>query len=349
MTRWILAAAVVCGADSLGPRPAVAAEPASFEWNAPLSCPTRGAMLERLGQGGPSGAARPIDTRVTVEQYAEDHYRARVDLVVGHQWSDQSLEASTCESIADAVVVIVRVAAAAAPADPLPAVAPPAISPPVAPAPAPPVPSPAPPATAPSAVPSSASEALADEDRGRGFSVRAAFAVDAGSRYDATPGFAIAGAWRGAHVAFALDFRAFAPAPPEAPVPPATVPLSVPGLAGTSTGLFAAGTGVAVFAFPDEHVWLLTASAEACASEPLRRPRVLLDACLGLVLEHPRFDGFAELGIVPMGELGVEWWPLRALGVRGSTRWLLDVPRQAQGNALIAFEPSLGLVMSLGK
>jgi hypothetical protein len=127
---WILALATAGGSGALAPRSALADEPASFEWNAPLSCPTREAVLDRLGQGSAPGATRRIDTRVTVEQDGEDHYQARVDLVAGHQWSNRSLEASTREAIADAVVVIVRVAAAAIPPDPLPAVEPPAAPPP---------------------------------------------------------------------------------------------------------------------------------------------------------------------------------------------------------------------------
>jgi hypothetical protein len=327
-TGWILALATAGGPGPLAQRLALADEPASFEWNAPLSCPTREAVLDRLEKGGGAGATRRIDTRVTVEQDTEDRYRARVDLVAGHQWSDRSLEASSCEAIADAVVVIVRVAAAAAP-DPQPTLGSPA-----APA-APPGGSPAP--------PSADLQAAVDEERGRGFTVRSAFALDAGTRYDATPGFSVGAAWRGAHVAFGLDLRAFAPPPAETIVAP------------TPAGAFLNGsdntpTFPLTLALPgDPQVWLLTASLEGCASEPLRRGRIVVDACLGLVLERPRFDSSDKLGLVPMSELAAEWWPLRAMGLRASTRWLLDVPRPVSTSALVAFEPTLGVVMHLGK
>ena len=132
---------------------------------------------------------------------------------------------------------------------------------------------------------------------------------------------------------FAVDFDAFAPPPTEAALSPALV-----------------APGLAAFSFPDEaQGWLLTASVEGCASEPLRRSRVLVDACLGLVLEHPRFDAGASFGLVPMGELAAEWWPLHALAVRASTRWLLEVPRSVQTTAFVAFEPSLGVAVHLGK
>lgn len=310
-------------------------EPASLEWNAPMSCPTREAVLQRLREsGGPPGVS-PIDTRVTVEQTAEDRYRARVELVADHQWSERSLEASSCDAIVDALVVIVRVAAAAVPSAPPPPPSPPpsgagpsafAALPP----PAPPVP-----------VPDSAASAV-EEDRGRGFSVHTAFAIDAGSRFDATPGFAIGAAWRGAHVRFAFDLDAFAPAP-TASVPPGGT-INAAG-ASTPTGFFP----VEIVFSGEPHAWLLTASAEACASEPLRRDRVLVDACLGLALEHPHFASSGAFGLPPLGELAVEWWPLHTLGVRGSTRLLFDVPRPMPTSALVAFEPSLGVVVHLGK
>ena len=327
---WILALATAGGSGALAPRSALADEPASFEWNAPLSCPTREAVLDRLGQGSAPGATRRIDTRVTVEQDGEDHYRARVDLVAGHQWSNRSLEASTREAIADAVVVIVRVAAAAIPPDPLPAVEPPATPPPT-------------PAGSSPAPPSSAPQAALDEDVGRGFAVRSAFALDVGTRFDATPGFAIGAAWRGAHVAFGLDLRAFSPPP----APTAfRVPVPLAGLAVNQPGTFPEGVTSSPI---DAQVWLLSASLEACASEPLRRGRLVVDACLGLTVERPRFGSSDEFGVVPMSELAAEWWPLRALGVRASTRWLLDVPRPLPSSALVAFEPTLGVVMHLGK
>jgi hypothetical protein len=328
---WILALATAGGSGGLAPRSALADEPASFEWNAPLSCPTREAVLDRLGRGSAPGATRRIDTRVTVEQDGEDHYQARVDLVAGHQWSNRSLEASTCEAIADAVVVIVRVAAAAIPPDPLPAVAPPAAPPPT------PAASPAP--------PSSAWWDAVDEYAGRGFTVRSAFALDAGTRFDATPGFAIGAAWRGAHVAFGLDLRAFAP--PPAPTAFEASAL-VPELALNQSGVFAGAMTGAVTSPIDAQVWLLTASLEACASEPLRRGRLVVDACLGLTVERPRFSS-DKLGLVPMSELAAEWWPMRSVGLRASTRWLLDIPRSVPITALVAFEPTLGVVMHLGK
>jgi hypothetical protein len=115
MVRWPVALPVA-GVVALGSQPARAGDPASLEWSAPLSCPAREAILERFQQGNePSGAIGSIDARINIEEAAEDRYRARVELVVGHQWSFRSLEASTCEAIAEAVVVIVRVAAAAEP------------------------------------------------------------------------------------------------------------------------------------------------------------------------------------------------------------------------------------------
>ncbi len=338
MIRWTFAG-LVAGGLALAAPPARADEPASFEWSAPISCPSREVMLQRLREGGTGPTA--LDTRVTVEQAAEDHYRARVDLVAGHQWSERSLEASSCDAIAQAVVVIVRVAAAAAPPT---AGAPPQASAldrgettnaaDGASAPATPVP-------APRLAPPPASVPAVDEDRGRGFSARAAFALDTGTRYDATPGFGIGTAWRGRHVRFALDLDAFAP-PPQPTQEPALLP------AGIALNV-AVPPGIASPYETDAHAWLLTASAEGCASEPLASLAVLVDACLGLAFEHPRFDSVTALGLVPMGELAAEWWPSRVLGVRASTRWLLDVPRPAPTSALVAFQPSLGIVVLLGK
>jgi hypothetical protein len=334
MIRWTFAGLIAGGLALVAAPSARAGEPASFEWSAPLSCPSRDAMLERLREGGTGATA--LDTRVTVEQAAEDHYRARVDLVAGHQWSERSLEASSCDAIAQAVVVIVRVAAAAAP--PTAAALDPgetANAADGASAPAPPLPAPTRLAPPPASVPA------VDEDRGRGFSARAAFALDAGTRYDATPGFGIGTAWRGRHLRFALDLDAFAP-PPQATQEPALLP------AGIALNV-AVPAGIASPYETDAHAWLLTASAEGCASEPLASLAVLVDACLGLAFEHPRFDSVTALGLVPLAELAAEWWPNRVLAVRASTRWLLDVPRPAPTGALVAFQPSLGIVVLLGK
>ena len=362
MNRWTLGGMVAACLGVVSAPPARAAEPASFEWSAPLSCPGLDAMQERLRQaGGPPGlhGTTALDARVTVEQAAEDRYRARVELVADHHWSERSLEASSCEAIAEAVVVILRVAAAAAaPASPSP-VSPPVPSSPAASlpgAPAAEVPAPVAASQAPSVPPVQVpppppvpltSAPPVDDDTGRGFSARAAFALDAGTRSDATPGFGIGAAWRGAHVRFAFDLGAFAPPPMEPTLGPGLVPAGLPPLIPQVPAGYP-GAGVAVFSWPDAHAWLLMASLEGCASEPLRRGKVLVDACLGVALEHPRF-GSAAFGVVPMGELAAEWWPTRAFAVRASSRWLLDVPRRSQATALVAFEPSLGLVVHLGK
>ncbi len=331
MPRWTLLLLVVGALAFHRVAPARAAGPASFEWSAPLSCPSREAVLQRVGQGnGPPG---PIETRVSVEQDGEQHYRARLELVVDHEWSERTLEASSCDAIADAVVVIVRVAVAGAP--PTTASAPTPSPPPPAVAAAPP-PSPRPPAL---------ENPRLEESAGRGFSARAAFAIDVGTASEATPGFRLGAAWRGSHLAFAVDVGAFAAPPNRASAGSMSAsPIPVSAIATDPNGTLVLGSPAGI-ALPN--VPLLMATAEGCASEPLRHDRFLVDACLGVALEHPRFSySVGGSGLVPLAEMAAEWWPLHALGVRGSARVLLDVPRSS--SSVVSFEPSIGIATHLG-
>ncbi len=112
--RRYLSALAVGGAVAVVTHPALATEPASpdpvtFEWTAPTVCPDREAVLARLRRNGAAAEGEsPIHARVTVEELATDHYRAHVATAGG---PDRVLDATSCEAIADAVAVILRVAA----------------------------------------------------------------------------------------------------------------------------------------------------------------------------------------------------------------------------------------------
>jgi hypothetical protein len=110
---------------------AAAYVPAGLVWNAPAACPGRDAVLQRLRQTGDAQAApSPIDARVTISQGDDDRWRAQIQLVAGHAWTDRSIDpAPSCEAVVDAIVVVLSVAAASNPAAPERPPAPPAPSP----------------------------------------------------------------------------------------------------------------------------------------------------------------------------------------------------------------------------
>jgi hypothetical protein len=98
---------------------AAATVPASLSWSAPLSCPSRDTILELLQEAGDDPAhPSPIDVQVVVEQEGEDAFHARLVLVVDHAWEERSLDGYTCDAIADAVIVVVRVASRLRPVAP---------------------------------------------------------------------------------------------------------------------------------------------------------------------------------------------------------------------------------------
>jgi hypothetical protein len=63
MTRWTFARALAGGLFVLGTGLARASDPASFEWSAPLSCPSREAMLLASWDLAPNDPPRPKETR----------------------------------------------------------------------------------------------------------------------------------------------------------------------------------------------------------------------------------------------------------------------------------------------
>jgi hypothetical protein len=116
MARWLLtfATAAAIMSASVG---AAASVPASFSWNAPLSCPGRDAILERLREAGDDPEnPNPVDVEVVIEEEGEDAFHARLILVANHVWEERSFDASTCDAIADAIIVVVRVASRSGPA-----------------------------------------------------------------------------------------------------------------------------------------------------------------------------------------------------------------------------------------
>jgi hypothetical protein len=130
MRRLVLSSAL---AATLGaPGSAAANVPTGLSWSAPPSCLSREAALARLRQtGDPQAAPSPMDVNVTITQEDDDRWRARVEIVAGHAWTERSIEAaSSCDAIADAVLIIVGVAAASTPATPPGVALPPSSTPP---------------------------------------------------------------------------------------------------------------------------------------------------------------------------------------------------------------------------
>ncbi len=127
----------------------------------------------------------------------------------------------------------------------------------------------------------------------------------------------------------------------------AFAPPSAPDVNGVEVGV--GGFAAPAFVFPPE--WLLTATTEACLGAPLAPGTVRVDLCAGVAVEHPRFEYLAgpKIGVVPVGEASFEWWPLPYLGASLAFRFLLDVPRATPSDTLVAFEPSLGLIVRFAK
>jgi hypothetical protein len=114
--------------------PAAADAPSSLAWDAPPSCPNREAVLDRLRRAGDEQAPpSPIDAKVAITQGDDDRWHGHVQLVADHLWTEREIDtAATCETVVDAIVVILSVAAAAHPA---PRLSPQPLPPSVAPAP----------------------------------------------------------------------------------------------------------------------------------------------------------------------------------------------------------------------
>jgi hypothetical protein len=136
-TGCVVASAAVAATLALS-APAAASVPASLAWSAPLSCPGRELVLERLRPpGGAVANTASIDVQVVIEQQGEDRLTAQVLVVRDHQWTTRSLANSSCDALVDAIVVIIKVAAlpqaGAAPGEPSLTPPPPVSGPPAIP------------------------------------------------------------------------------------------------------------------------------------------------------------------------------------------------------------------------
>jgi hypothetical protein len=174
-----------------------------------------------------------------------------------------------------------------------------------------------------------------------GLLLHAAGVVDVGTLPSAGPGVAMGVAWRAAPLEIGLD-----------------------------AAIFAAERGTVAGTTSGASVGLGSASLDACLPVP-PGDRVVVVPCAGFALERLTAAGFgrseAFLAAQPVvvlpavfGDLGVEWWPSRHVGLRLGVRGVVPLERPtfvvrgpgggpAHRPSIAAAEPSLGVVVRLGK
>ena len=91
-----------------------AGEPAlSFEWHAPLGCPSRDALLARVEEllGERDGATRaPLDAREFVTLLPDGRFRAELAITQAGVEGSRTLEAATCAEVAEASAIVLALA-----------------------------------------------------------------------------------------------------------------------------------------------------------------------------------------------------------------------------------------------
>jgi hypothetical protein len=325
-----------------------------FAWKAPLECPGRQVMLDRIRAATREPPGDDVHAQVRVVADGDGRWSASVSVTAGGNRSDRLLGAASCSAIADAAALIVGLsltptpvrsdagpsqssasetttASAASFLPPGPVVVaadvkqptldwPPAIALPIGPE----------------------DHAPSTLSRTRGsLSLRGAGAVDVGTLPSAGPGVTIGASWRAAPLEIGLDAAVFAAQRGAVP--------------GTTSGA---------------SVGLGSASLDVCLLVP-SGDRIVMTPCAGFALERLTADGFGPSGtfeaaqrviILPaaFGDLGLEWWPSRHVGFRTAVRGVVPFDRptfivEGPGGGAVhrpsvaAVEPSLGIVVRLGK
>jgi hypothetical protein len=320
-----------CASGGLGVAAAVwgalacAADSPWLTWEAPPECPTREIVLDRIRSIAKDSRGDDVAAQIRVEAADQGRWSARVTATVGGIRSERSLGGSSCEAVAEASALIVGLLLTPAPG---PSETPP-VSVPVA-RHAPVVLEPAVPET----------PAIQRGISG-GLSFRAATAVDIGALPSPSPGAIVGAAWRVRPLEVGLEAAAFA-------AQGATV-------SGSTSGA---------------SVTLASASLDVCLAVPWG-DRVVVAPCAGATLERLAATGFGaanafvgqeQVALVPgaLGELALEWSPLPVLAFRATARGIVPFARptfvvlgpgggEAGHPAAVALEPSLGLVVHLGK
>jgi hypothetical protein len=330
-------------------------------WDAPPACPGREAALDRVRATTREAAGDDVHAEVRIRAESDGRWSATVSVTAGESRSERLLDGASCGAVADAAALIVGLSLAPAPAvsggaAPTASVAsdrndsPAPSESPASPVPSGPASGPsveAPPTVvrpravtlAPSA-PKESTPSLLSRTPG-GLTLHAASVVDLGTLPSAGPGIAMGASWRAAPLEIGLD-----------------------------AAVFAAERGTVAETTSGASVGLASASIDACLLVPLG-DRVVVAPCAGFALELLTANGFgppgaftAEQRVVPLpaafGDLGLEWWPSRHVGLRAGIRGVVPFERPtfvvlgpghgpAHRPSAAAAEPSLGLVVRLGK
>ena len=296
-----------------------------FEWAAPDGCPAREVVLERVRAYVPGEPDDEVQARVQVD--AEDGaWTGRIAVAAGTSRSERTVQGLSCEAVADASAMIVGLALA--PTAPTPAPDPPTVDAPV--------PVAVRPASAVQETPASSIN-----HRPGGPSAHAGALFDGGALPSAAPGVEVGVGWRVAPIEVGLEAAAFA-------AQRGTV-------AGSASGA---------------SMTMESASLDACLVVPWG-DRVVVAPCAGFALERLAAEGFGPPGafltarpvvVLPavLGEMGLEWSPSSRVAIRVAARGVAPFARPAfvvggpgggdvYRPALVALEPSLGLVVRLGK
>jgi hypothetical protein len=281
-------------------------------------------VLDRVRANAPPGESDEVRARVQVDAGEDGGWTGRIVVVAGGARSERTVQGFSCQAVADASAMIVGLARV------------------------PPAPEPAPPTVvAPVTVvesPASAARETPTSSSHRhpgGPSVHAGALFDAGTLPSAAPGVEVGVGWRAAPIEIGLEAAAFT-------AQRGTV-------AGSASGA---------------SMTMESASLDACLVVPWG-DRVVVAPCAGLALERLAAEGFGPQGaflvahpvvVLPavLGEMGLEWSPSSWVAVRLAARGVVPFARptfivggpgggDVHRPALIAIEPSLGLVLHLGK
>jgi hypothetical protein len=313
-------------------------------WDAPAGCPSREAFVQRVRAMATSPLADDIDIHARIHVEPEGaRWSARVAIDASDAGSERSFEGASCAAVADAAALMVGLALTSAPPPSAPpgtpavpaggaAVEEAAAHPPVA-------------TRAASIEVQPAAPAPHDAVSSRSLvfrpSLRASAIVDFGTMPAAGPGATVGASWRVGLFEASVDAAAFA----------------------GERGAVAGSTSGASVA-------LASASADACLAVPLR-DRVVMVPCAGMALERLAADGFGAASrfdaaqpvvvlAAALGEVGLEWSPLRWLALRVAARALAPLSRptfvvhgpgggDVYRPAFAALEPSAGVVLFLDK
>jgi hypothetical protein len=108
ITASFALAVVLCAHRARGDEGAV-----SLTWTAPAGCPTQAEVLEQIRNvvGSPVNARDPVEARAVLVPGERETWKGTLELSVGGQTSTRQVEGETCRAVADAVVVMVALAA----------------------------------------------------------------------------------------------------------------------------------------------------------------------------------------------------------------------------------------------